>query len=59
MEGLHIGSVAHSLAVVKVTVYFPDAGLCSRAVGLNFPMLRPFNTVPHVMVTPNHNIISF
>ena len=23
-----------------------------------FLMLRPFNTVPHVVVTPNHNIIS-
>ena len=22
-----------------------------------FPMLRPFNTVPHVVVTPNHKII--
>jgi hypothetical protein len=22
-----------------------------------FPMLRPFNTVPHVVVTPNHKMI--
>jgi hypothetical protein len=24
----------------------------------NFLMLRPFNTVPHVVVTPTHKIIS-
>ena len=23
-----------------------------------FLLLKPFNTVPHVVVTPNHNIIS-
>lgn len=45
----------------EITV-FPQSDSHSLSVPLErwfpiFPMLRPFNTVPHAVLTPNHNVI--
>ena len=52
--------------MVCYNVHTSQAGVVTTALHLQilvvrwfstFLMLCPFNTVPHVMVTPNHNII--
>jgi hypothetical protein len=57
----------HSLLVLthcipngpKSYIFYPKDLLEFRLVFFSLLMLRPFNTVPHVMVTRNHEIIFF
>jgi hypothetical protein len=47
----------HLLSVVLLLSLYRNNQGGKRPMVLNVPMLRLFNTVPHVMVTLNHNVI--
>ena len=43
------------MSLIKCTYICPRPG--AAAVALSLPNAGPFNTVPHAVMTPNHEII--